>query len=296
MNDHNDPNNKKLEEWVDEKMHTLGQDGEWRPDSEDALGRFRERTASKPRWKGFGLAAVVAGAACVVVLALPWQVLWNRVSQGQRGTLSESEETVQVVETEGPIEHAEDTPPAGTDTEIAIISPDGQWIAYVSDGLLYRRNVEVFRIEAGTGQGEGQESDSEQQCLRQVFRQGVLTCAEWDAGPGVGEGTGQDEGADAGEEVLRIGGGVSSPSVISQVQPEYSQEAREAEYEGIVVLEAIIHSDGSTEIVRVVRSLGFGLDQKAIEALQQWKFRPAMRGGEAVAVSLNIEVNFNLRD
>jgi protein TonB len=124
---------------------------------------------------------------------------------------------------------------------------------------------------------------------------GIGTGQGTGVGEGRGTGVGEGEGAGFGGGVFRIGGGVSPPTVISQVQPEYSEEARKARYQGVVVLEAIVHEDGTVQIVRVVRSLGFGLDEKAIEALQQWKFRPGMRGGEAVSVSLNIEVNFNLR-
>ena len=61
------------------------------------------------------------------------------------------------------------------------------------------------------------------------------------------------------------------------------------------MLEAKIRKDGSVEIMRVVRSVGYGLDESAIEALKQWVFRPATKNGQAVDVVLNIEVNFNLR-
>ena len=108
---------------------------------------------------------------------------------------------------------------------------------------------------------------------------------------GIGEGT----GAGFGGGIYQVGGGVSEPVVISQVQPEYSEEARKARYEGVVTLDAIIHKDGSIQILRVLRSLGFGLDEKAIEALEQWRFRPGMLNGEPVAVSMNIAVTFNLR-
>ena len=96
-------------------------------------------------------------------------------------------------------------------------------------------------------------------------------------------------------EIYRVGNGVSAPRVIHKVEPIYSDEARAARYQGTVVLEAIIQKDGSVEIARVVRSLGFGLDEKAIEALSQWRFEPAKLNGEPVSVALNIEVNFNLR-
>ncbi len=110
-------------------------------------------------------------------------------------------------------------------------------------------------------------------------------------GPGVGEG----QGGGFGGGVFRIGGGVSPPTILFKVDPQYSEEARKARYQGTVVLEAIVRSDGTVDILRVIRSLGFGLDENAIQALKQWKFRPGMRNGAPVDVALNIEVNFNLR-
>ncbi len=98
-----------------------------------------------------------------------------------------------------------------------------------------------------------------------------------------------------GSEVLRIGPGVSPPTVLSRVEPEYAPEARAAHYQGTVVVEATVHKDGTLTVNRVVRELGFGLDQKAVEALEKWKFKPALKDGQPVAVSLNVEVNFNLK-
>ena len=79
------------------------------------------------------------------------------------------------------------------------------------------------------------------------------------------------------------------------MEPQYSEEARKARYQGTVILQAIVRKDGTVDILRVVRSLGFGLDEKAIQALKEWRFRPGMKNGLPVDVSLNIEVNFNLR-
>ena len=114
-------------------------------------------------------------------------------------------------------------------------------------------------------------------------------------GQGSGPGVGPGQGGGFGGGVFRIGGGVSPPTVLFKVDPQYSEEARKARYQGTVVLEAIVRSDGTVDILRVVRSLGFGLDENAIRALKQWKFRPGMRNGQPVDVALNIEVNFNLR-
>lgn len=94
---------------------------------------------------------------------------------------------------------------------------------------------------------------------------------------------------------IRIAGNVRAPTVVSRVEPKYTDEGRAARYEGTVVLEAKISKNGSVEIMRVVHSVGYGLDESAIEALKQWVFRPATKNGQAVDVVLNIEVNFNLQ-
>jgi hypothetical protein len=86
-------------------------------------------------------------------------------------------------------------------------------------------------------------------------------------GPGVGPGEGGGFGGGTFGGVFRTGGGVTSPYVIYRVEPQYSEEARKARYQGTVVLEAIVRRDGTIDIVRVVRSLGFGLDENAILAL-----------------------------
>jgi TonB family protein len=114
-------------------------------------------------------------------------------------------------------------------------------------------------------------------------------------GEGNGPGVGPGSGGGTGGGVFHVGGGVTPPTVLQRVEPQYSEEARKARYQGTVVLEAIVRRDGTVDIQRVVRSLGFGLDENAIQALKQWRFRPGMRNGVPVDVSLNIEVNFNLR-
>jgi TonB family protein len=108
-------------------------------------------------------------------------------------------------------------------------------------------------------------------------------------GPGRGEPTGCCGDPPA------IGGKVSAPTVVYRVEPEYSEEARKARHEGTVVLQAIVRKDGKVDVLNLVRGLGYGLDQNAIEALKKWRFRPAMQNGSPVDSTLNIEVRFNLR-
>jgi protein TonB len=113
-------------------------------------------------------------------------------------------------------------------------------------------------------------------------------------GPGKGPGYGPGEGGGFGGGVFRVGGGVSSPIPIYKVEPEYSEEARKAKFQGTVVLSIIIDERGTPTNFKVVRPLGLGLDEKAIEAVQKWRFRPGMKEGKAVAVLATVEVNFRL--
>jgi TonB family protein len=113
-------------------------------------------------------------------------------------------------------------------------------------------------------------------------------------GPGSGNGYGPGSGGGTGGGVYRIGGDVSQPQIITKIEPEYSEEARKAKYQGVVVLSIEIDANGIPRNIKVVRPLGLGLDEKAIEAVQHWRFRPALRGGKPVAVSANVEVAFRL--
>ena len=113
-------------------------------------------------------------------------------------------------------------------------------------------------------------------------------------GSGIGVGVGPGTGGGIGGGVYRVGGGVSAPRAIYDPNPEYSDEARRAKYQGTVTLWVIISPDGKARDIRVARSLGMGLDEKAMEAVRTWRFHPATKDGHPVAVQVNIEVNFRL--
>ena len=113
-------------------------------------------------------------------------------------------------------------------------------------------------------------------------------------GVGEGGGVGMGKGGGYGGGVFRVGGGVSAPRALNTPDPEYSEEARKAKYQGAVVLWLIVDQNGRPRDVKVARSLGMGLDQKAIEAVRRWTFEPAQKDGKPVAVQINVEVNFRL--
>src|SRR5262249_50849115 len=93
---------------------------------------------------------------------------------------------------------------------------------------------------------------------------------------------------------IRVGGGVTAPSVLYKVDPEYTEIARSAKYQGTAVLTVVVRVDGLGSDIQVVRSLGVGLDEKAIEAVKMWRFKPGSKDGQPVPVQANIEVNFKL--
>lgn len=113
-------------------------------------------------------------------------------------------------------------------------------------------------------------------------------------GSGTGPGVGPGMGGGTGGGVFRVGAGVSAPRAIYDPDPEYSEEARKARYQGAVALWVIVGPDGRPHDIKVARSLGMGLDEKAIEAVKRWRFEPALKDGHPVAVQVNVEVTFHL--
>lgn len=126
------------------------------------------------------------------------------------------------------------------------------------------------------------------------FGGGIGTGYGGGVGGGSGPGFGPGEGGGLGGGIFRVGGGVSAPRALYAPDPEYSDEARRAKYQGMVLLWVVVGADGRPHDIRVQRSLGMGLDERAIEAVKQWRFDPSMKDGHPVAVQVNIEVSFRL--
>ena len=114
---------------------------------------------------------------------------------------------------------------------------------------------------------------------------------------GIGDHSGPGYGSRDGGGVELSGGfsgRITAPVVLYKVDPEFSEEARKAKYQGTVLLAIEVGEDGRAHGFRVLQSLGLGLDEKAIEAVSQWKFKPAMRNGRPVRAAATIQVNFRL--
>jgi protein TonB len=116
-------------------------------------------------------------------------------------------------------------------------------------------------------------------------------------GPGAGPGLEAGQGGNTGSGPRRPGGGVSDPVLIHETKPAYTQQAMQAHVHGLVELDAVVLPDGRVGSVRIARSLDsrFGLDERAVEAVKAWRFRPALLAGQPVAVLVRIELTFTLR-
>ena len=114
-------------------------------------------------------------------------------------------------------------------------------------------------------------------------------------GEGQGTGLGDGSGGGTGGGPFRPGAGIEPPSLLREVKASYTNEARRQRIQGDVDLEIVVRRDGSVGDVRVLRGLGAGLNEKAIEAVRQWRFSPARRHGAAVDVVVTVSVEFKLR-
>jgi TonB family protein len=113
-------------------------------------------------------------------------------------------------------------------------------------------------------------------------------------GAGRGSGAGPGSGGGYGGGLMSVGGGVTAPQVIHSVEPEFTDDARKANYQGNVSIKLIVDSQGNPQDVRLASHLGMGLEEKAIEAVKQYKFRAAMYQGHPVSVQIVIDVAFHL--
>jgi len=115
-------------------------------------------------------------------------------------------------------------------------------------------------------------------------------------GIGSGGGAGIADGSSGGYGggVMSVGGGVTAPRLIHSVIPELSNAARDSRYQGTVSIQLIVDARGNPEDIHVVRRVGMGLDQKAVAAVRQYKFSPAMYQGHPVPVQIIVDVGFTV--
>jgi TonB family protein len=136
--------------------------------------------------------------------------------------------------------------------------------------------VESWRFEPASGNGKKREADG---------------AIEFECRPGNVE----EKTPAVPTRQYRVGGGVSAPVLLSKLEPEYSERARQAKHQGTSMLYVQISPEGRATNIHVVRRLGMGLDQKAVEAVRHWRFKPGVKDGTPVTVEATIEVNFRLK-
>lgn len=163
---------------------------------------------------------------------------------------------------------------AAIDVQKTITLPDNPMLPNI--GMKNSVNVKLDSNGQGSGGGMG-------------------TGSHGGLGSGDGNGYGPGQGGNTGGGLYRVGGGVSAPVPLNSVEAEFSDEARRAKYQGVVIISLIVDAQGNPQNPRVVRALGMGLDEKAIEAVRKYKFKPALKDGRTpVPVMINVEVNFRL--
>ena len=124
---------------------------------------------------------------------------------------------------------------------------------------------------------------------------GVGTGEGTGIGEGEGSGIGDGSGGGTGGGPYRPGSGVSPPSLLREVKPDYTEEARTRGVEGDVVMEIVVRRDGSVGEVRLLQGLGHGLDARAVQAVRQWRFSPGKRRGVPVDVLVEVAMEFKIR-
>jgi protein TonB len=164
--------------------------------------------------------------------------------------------------------------PAAINVQKNITLPDNPSLPTI--GVTQSANVRIESEGQGSGAGMGSGSG------------GGL-------GSGQGNGYGPGYGGGAGGGVYHVGGGISAPVPLNSVEAEFSDEARRAKYSGVCLIQMIVDAHGMPQDPRVVRPLGMGLDQKALEAVRKYRFKPAIKDGRTpVPVMITVEVNFRL--
>ena len=207
---------------------------------------------------------------------VPVYLTLNRHGQEVSGTMATGDETRQV-----PIEKAE---VQGDDLTFEVHDNAGRIV-------MFRLSL-TSAVISGEAKAGSQTSKVSLSTSARGVSVGFGSGSGNRVGSGVGSGVGSSEGI--GNGVFRVGGGVSAPVLVRKVDPEYTAEARSAKYQGTVTLYTEIDPNGKATNIKVLHSLGLGLDEKAIEAVTQWEFKPGMKDGKPVTVVATIEVNFRL--
>jgi protein TonB len=259
--------------WVEERIARLSPPQGWKPDTDQAFERVMQRAkpaAMRPVIRLSMAGATIAVIGLVVVL-LPWKALWTpKVSetsvaaQQTAPPAKTNSETPEVSKAPAP---APQPPGASAPTPAETQAPPSAPPQPAQDAKPPLRPKKEPRIIAR-----------------------VTEEPQKEPAPSIAQAQGQQA---QGQQTPPSG--VTQPAVIYQVQPAYTPEAREARVQGTIEIVATVREDGTVKVERITRGLGYGLDEAATAAVEQWKFIPGKKDGQPVAVTTNILINFSLK-
>lgn len=256
--------------WIEDRIASLSPPTGFRPSVERAIERImqQEKSASSTKGLRVGMAVVTLAAIALVLTLLPWNMLWT-TKTGKSAVSAQQPVTTPIPD---PTEQSEAEPSTKSEPQ----PPPAQ---------NYEQELKKFFNE---GFRKKRELDAKSQTPVTTETQTIQQAgATQTAAVTIQEQTPQPQPAPQS--------GVSPPVLISQVQPPYTMEAKEARVQGTIEILATVHENGTVTVDKVTKGLGYGLDEAATAAVEQWRFRPGMKDGKPVTVMTTILVNFSLR-
>jgi protein TonB len=282
----NRTSNNDDNKWVEESIAKLAPPSGWRPDADQAFERMmqqRRKPASISPMLRLSLAGAMIATIALIVTLLPWQTLW---------TPQPKEE---VVATEKLAEHVETAAQPGE----AHTVPEPQQAPSTPETP--RNNPKDLPAEetkpggtppTGPTAPAPQTGPSQEQPRSKKKGQPFASLQEQGSGPG--PSVASHQGAQ-GQNPQSPDSGVTPPTLLSRVTPEYTPEARQARVTGTIELVVTVREDGTVKFERITKSLGFGLDEASAAAAEQFTFRPGRKDGKPVAVSVSLQFTFGLK-
>jgi protein TonB len=265
--------------WVEDRIAKLSPPPGWKPAPDRAFERVmqEERAASTSRGLRISLAAATLVLIAAILTLLPWNVLWTPRTAETIGAAQE------------PTTPAQTYPePPKTDAVTAAAAPQA---VTVQDDL---KDLFVGEKDANNAKAQvapAQLSTQELSRLNPKKEPPIVAMGIEPPAAGIMQAAGQGQS----QPPPPAPSNVTEPVLVSQVQPAYTNEAKEARVRGTIELLATVREDGTVMVDKVTKGLGYGLDEAAVAAVEQWKFIPGKKDGKPVSVTTSILVNFSLR-
>lgn len=265
--------------WVEDRIARLSPPPGWKPDPERAFERVmqEQRAASTSRGLRLSLAAAMLVLIGAILTLLPWNLLWTpRAAES-------------IVTAQEPTTPAQTVPePPKTDAVTTSAPPQAVTVQDdLKDLFVGERDANDAKAQVSPAQLLPQERSR----LNPKKEPPIVAIGTEPPAAGIMQAAVQGQT----QPTPPAPGNVSEPVLVSQVQPQYTDEARAARVQGTIELLATVREDGTVKVDRVRKGLGYGLDEAAIAAVEQWKFMPARKDGKPVSAFVGLLVNFALK-